>query len=153
MTPGTVLELPTAQLIARGAPEAEAPPAQQGTTSPQQHETHVAPRPRPAPRSRPAPGPVAEPEPPPPAPPPAPAPEQQVHAAAAETGTLRVQTRPWSKVLVDGRMVGTTPLMNVPLSAGAHTLTFVNDDFGIHKTVKVQIEPGQTLTQVLTLTD
>jgi serine/threonine-protein kinase len=64
-----------------------------------------------------------------------------------------VQTRPWSKVLVDGRLIGTTPLMNVPLSAGRHTLTFVNDDFGIRKTVKVQIEAGQTLTQVLTLTE
>ena len=43
--------------------------------------------------------------------------------------------------------------MNVPLSAGKHTLLFVNDDFGIRKTVKVQIEAGQVLTQVLTLTD
>jgi hypothetical protein len=54
---------------------------------------------------------------------------------------------------VDGHLVGTTPLMNVPLSAGRHTLTFVNEDFGIRKTVKVQIEAGQTLTQVLTLTE
>jgi serine/threonine-protein kinase len=64
-----------------------------------------------------------------------------------------VQTRPWSKVSIDGRPVGTTPLMNVPLSAGSHTLTFTNDDFGIKKVVKVQIEAGQVLTQVLTLTD
>ncbi|MFI5309311.1 MAG: PEGA domain-containing protein, partial [Polyangiales bacterium] len=108
--------------------------------------------PRPAPTtSRPAPSIAAR---------PTPAPGQQAAepapAPAAEgggTGTLRVQTRPWSNVLVDGRMVGTTPLMNVPVSAGRHTLTFVNDDFGIRKTVKVQIEAGQVLTQVLTLTE
>ena len=73
--------------------------------------------------------------------------------AAPGTGTLRVQTRPWSKVSIDGRPVGTTPLMNVPLSAGSHTLVFTNDDFGIKKVVKVQIEAGQVLTQVLTLTE
>jgi hypothetical protein len=43
--------------------------------------------------------------------------------------------------------------MNIPLSAGSHTLTFTNDDFGIKKVVKVQIEAGQVLTQVLTLTE
>ena len=62
-----------------------------------------------------------------------------------------MQTRPWSKVFVDGRLVGNTPLMGVPISAGRHTLTFVNDDFNIRKTVKVEVETGQTLTQVLTL--
>ena len=64
---------------------------------------------------------------------------------------LRVQTRPWSKVFVDGRPVGTTPLTGLTLSAGRHTLTFVNEDFGIRKTVKIEIEAGQTLTQSLTL--
>jgi hypothetical protein len=54
-------------------------------------------------------------------------------------------------VFVDGRLVGNTPLMGVELSAGKHTLTFVNEDFDIRKTVKIQIQAGQTLTQVLTL--
>jgi serine/threonine-protein kinase len=89
---------------------------------------------------------------------PAAAPEESVDtepaaSAAGGMGTLRVQTRPWSKVFVDGRLVGNTPLMGLELSAGRHTLTFVNDDFGIRKTVKVQVEAGQTLTQVLTLTE
>jgi eukaryotic-like serine/threonine-protein kinase len=68
-------------------------------------------------------------------------------------GTLRVNTRPWSKVFVDGRLIGNTPQMNISLPSGKHTVTLVNDDFGIRKTVKVDIRPGEIETQVLTLTE
>ena len=85
------------------------------------------------------------------APEPEPEPEPAPAVAGGAAGTLRVQTRPWSKVFVDGRMVGNTPLMGVEISAGRHTLTFVNDDFGIRKSVKVDVQPGQVVTQVLTL--
>jgi serine/threonine-protein kinase len=164
VTPGTVLDLPTAQLIAH-AQEPEAPPPSRpepsvsssstlSSTVASAH-THHQPAPRPRdpdeqpPSPPPAAAPVAAPH-PEPEPEPEPAPSA---SAGGGTGTLRVQTRPWSKVSIDGRPVGTTPLMNVQLSAGKHTLTFTNDDFGIHKTVKVQIEAGQILTQVLTLTE
>jgi hypothetical protein len=166
VTPGTVLELPTAQLSARAADsEAQAQPklaAQQSPSAPTLPATAHAP-PRSSPRPAPSPRPVST-------RPAAPVPEEATHEAPAHeapapsppaaaeatsggSGTLRVQTRPWSKVLVDGRLVGTTPLMNVPVSAGHHTLTFVNDDFGIRKSVKIQVEDGQTLTQVLNLTE
>ena len=72
-------------------------------------------------------------------------------ARSGGNGTLRVQTRPWSQVFVDGRLIGTTPQTNIALSAGSHTVTFVNNDFGIRKTIKVTIKAGQTETQVLTL--
>jgi hypothetical protein len=62
-----------------------------------------------------------------------------------------VQTRPWSQVFVDGRLIGTTPQMGIQLSAGRHTVTFVNNDFGIRKTIKVNIKAGGVETQVLTL--
>jgi serine/threonine-protein kinase len=78
---------------------------------------------------------------------------EPVAASGGGTGTLRVQTRPWSKVSVDGRYVGNTPLMGVELSAGRHTLTFINEEFGIRKTVRVQILAGQVTTQVLTLAE
>jgi eukaryotic-like serine/threonine-protein kinase len=90
----------------------------------------------------------------------APEPEPVVRVAPAPapsggggTGTLRVNTRPWSKVFVDGRLIGNTPQMNISLSAGRHTITLVNDDFGIRKTVKVDIRAGEVETQVLTLTE
>jgi serine/threonine-protein kinase len=54
-----------------------------------------------------------------------------VHATARpslRTGSLTVRTLPWSKVYEGQRLLGTTPLAQVALSAGNHTLTFVNPD-------------------------
>ncbi|MFO0680489.1 MAG: serine/threonine-protein kinase [Sandaracinus sp.] len=67
-------------------------------------------------------------------------------------GTLRINTRPWSQVFVDGRLIGNTPQMNIPLPAGRHTVTLVNSEFNIRETITVTIQAGQTTTQSLTLT-
>jgi serine/threonine-protein kinase len=54
-------------------------------------------------------------------------------------GLLTVRTLPWSKVFDGARLLGTTPLANVPLAAGTHTLTFVNPDFPpLTRTVQVR---------------
>ena len=66
-------------------------------------------------------------------------------------GTLRVNTRPWSKVFVDGRLVGNTPQFNIPLKAGTHKVKLVNDQMGLTKTVKVSVKGGQTVTKVINL--
>jgi eukaryotic-like serine/threonine-protein kinase len=152
VTPGTVLELQVASLKALGAEVVAAVPsgsAAQAVAAP------AAPAPRVATSSRPrraSSTPVVRSS--------APEPEPVVRVAPAPapsggggTGTLRVNTRPWSKVFVDGRLIGNTPQMNISLSAGRHTITLVNDDFGIRKTVKVDIRAGEVETQVLTLTE
>jgi serine/threonine-protein kinase len=72
-------------------------------------------------------------------------------AAPSATGLLRVNTRPWSKVSVDGVVVGNTPQMNIKVSAGQHTLKLENPEFGIKQELSVTIQPGQTVTRVLTL--
>ena len=38
--------------------------------------------------------------------------------AGGNQGTLRINSRPWSQVYVDGRLIGNTPQMNIPLSLG-----------------------------------
>jgi hypothetical protein len=43
-------------------------------------------------------------------------------------GTLTVTTVPWSKVYDGNKLLGTTPLHNVRLSVGPHTLKFVNPE-------------------------
>ncbi|HEX4354580.1 MAG TPA: PEGA domain-containing protein, partial [Polyangiales bacterium] len=93
------------------------------------------------------------------APPPEPAPEPE-HAEPSEsapssggTGTLRVNTRPWSQVFVDGKAFGTTPRMNITIEAGSHTLTLVNDEFSIRKTVEVTVQAGKVETVVLNLAE
>jgi hypothetical protein len=154
VTAGLVLELPKAQLVAsdsgRGMARSDSSrsvSAARAAPSPAPRRTVTSPRPAAAPRAE---APEADPEPVASAPEPEPEPEPAAPSGGG-SGTLRVQTRPWSKVFVDGKLVGNTPLMGVEISAGRHTLTFVNDDFGIRKTVKVDVSPGQIVTQVLTL--
>jgi serine/threonine protein kinase len=52
----------------------------------------------------------------------------RVVKATVPQGYLTVRTVPWSKVFDGARLLGTTPMANVPLSEGTHTLTFVNPD-------------------------
>lgn len=61
-------------------------------------------------------------------------------------GILRVNTRPHSRVFVNGRDVGFTPVTNLRLPAGRHTLRFVYE--GGEDRMRVTIEPGRTRTIV-----
>ncbi|MBN1655771.1 MAG: PEGA domain-containing protein [Deltaproteobacteria bacterium] len=70
---------------------------------------------------------------------------------ASGTGTLRVNTRPWSQVFVNSQLVGNTPQTNIQLPAGKHTVTFVSPTFGIRKDITVNIGAGKTVTRVITL--
>jgi len=65
-----------------------------------------------------------------------------VKGVKAQPGYLTVRTIPWSQVYEGTRLLGTTPLANVPLLPGSHTLTFVNPE---RPTVKraVAIKAGQ----------
>jgi hypothetical protein len=46
------------------------------------------------------------------------------------TGTLQLNATPWAEVFVDGRSVGETPLANVPIPIGPHTLVFRHPELG-----------------------
>jgi hypothetical protein len=72
-------------------------------------------------------------------------------SASAGTGILRINTRPWSQVYIDGQLIGNTPQMNIQLRAGQHRVTLVNSDFNIRETITVNIVAGQTETKILTL--
>jgi hypothetical protein len=72
-------------------------------------------------------------------------------ARSGGLGTLRVNSRPWSRVIVDGRLIGNTPQMAIPLRAGTHRLKLVNPEFGIDKTLTVDIKPGEITTRVVAL--
>jgi PEGA domain len=72
-------------------------------------------------------------------------------ASGSGTGMLRVNSRPWSRVIVDGHLIGNTPQMSIPLRAGKHALNLVNPEFGIDKTVYIEIKAGETVTRVVTL--
>lgn len=72
-------------------------------------------------------------------------------AATSETGTLRINTKPWTQVSVDGQPIGNTPQLNINLPAGEHTVDLVNPEFNIRSSIKVQIPAGQTITKILDL--
>ncbi|MDF1564495.1 MAG: protein kinase [Deltaproteobacteria bacterium] len=71
---------------------------------------------------------------PPPPPPPPP---------AVGDGYVTVNTKPWTKVSVNGTPWGTTPLFKRKLPAGKHTMRFVNEGEGIDVTRRIDVRAGQ----------
>jgi serine/threonine-protein kinase len=62
--------------------------------------------------------------------------------AATGQGTLNINSIPVSKVLLDGRPIGSTPKLGVSVSPGTHSVTFVKD--GERKSVSVTVKAGET---------
>jgi hypothetical protein len=75
----------------------------------------------------------------------------QPAAANSELGTLRVNSRPWSQVFIDGKGYGHTPRFNIELAAGSHSLELVNDEFGVRRKLDFTITPGKIETLVVNL--
>lgn len=67
------------------------------------------------------------------------------------TGVLRINSRPWSRVYIDGRLVGHTPQTGITLEAGPHIVTLISPDFGLKRTFTVRLRGGQTLTRIVDL--
>lgn len=82
---------------------------------------------------------------------PKPRPKAKASAAAGGGGTLRLNSRPWAQIAVDGRPVGNTPQLNLKVPAGAHTVKFSNPQLGLAKTIKVHVRKNQTVTKVVNL--
>jgi len=78
-------------------------------------------------------------------------PSRAAPASSGAMGTLRVSTRPWSIVTIDGKLIGNTPQMNLSLPEGSHRVQLNNPEFQIEKTVTVKIEAGKTETLIVNL--
>lgn len=61
---------------------------------------------------------------------------------ADDSGMLEINALPPTKVLVDGKEAGTTPVHDYKVTPGSHDVTFVDDVSG-RRTMTVQVEPGQ----------
>ncbi len=59
-------------------------------------------------------------------------------------GELKIIVKPWAKVQLDGRDLGTTPLPPQQLPAGRHIVVLENPDKGFRKRYTVSIDPGKT---------
>ena len=73
---------------------------------------------------------------------PAPSPEEK-------GGFVTIDTYPWTKVSENGRVLGTTPLVNCPLGAGTHVLSLDNPQDNVHTTTTVVVKPGETVSKRL----
>jgi serine/threonine protein kinase len=67
---------------------------------------------------------------------------------ASGTGTLNINSIPVSKVVLDGKPLGSTPKVGVSVPAGSHTVTFIHPDLG-KKSVTVTVKAGETKPAVV----
>lgn len=74
-------------------------------------------------------------------------------AEAGGSGTLRVNSRPWSQVFIDGRLIGNTPQLNIALPAGQHRVDLVNPQLGMKKSFSVRVRAGSTTTKIVNLVE
>ena len=66
------------------------------------------------------------------------------NVAKGEPGRLRLATSPWTTIYIKGEKLGVTPLVDVELPPGKHTLRAVNPGKGIDRRIQVVIRSGQT---------
>ena len=72
-------------------------------------------------------------------------PPDKTPPATSGAGTLNINSIPVSKVVLDGKPLGSTPKVGVSVPAGSHTVTFIHPELG-KKSVTVQVKAGETKT-------
>ncbi len=99
--------------------------------------------------------PTETPTPPAPTPSPPPATEEVPERPEARprrlTGTLSIDSTPWSRVHLGRRSLGTTPILDRVVPAGTHTITLENPERGLRRTVRVRVEAGAHVRRRVTL--
>jgi hypothetical protein len=71
--------------------------------------------------------------------------------AASGGGTLRINSRPWARVMVDNKLVGNTPQRRLRVASGEHSVRLENEPLNMSKTFHVTVHDGETVTRVETL--
>jgi hypothetical protein len=65
--------------------------------------------------------------------------------AATGNGTLNINSIPVSKVILDGKPMGSTPKVGISVPAGSHTVVFIHPEKG-RKSTTVVVKAGETKT-------
>jgi hypothetical protein len=78
---------------------------------------------------------------------------EELPTTAAAPGTLRINSRPWSQVFLDDRLLGTTPLLGVSVPPGRYTVRLSNPELGMGKTFTVHVAAGELVTRVESLNE
>jgi hypothetical protein len=75
--------------------------------------------------------------------------EPAASSGSAEQGALSINSRPWSQVTIDGKLIGNTPQIGVQLSAGRHKVKLVNPELDMTRGFSIDIEAGKTTTKTV----
>jgi hypothetical protein len=145
VAPGQVIDLPAARLLPASAAVARAERRAERAREDDANDEVERSRPSRSERraNNSAPARVAQPA---AQPGPAPAP-----AAGGNMGFLRINSRPWAQVFVDGRFIGNTPLLNAPVPAGKRKVKLTNPDLRMSKSFTLQVQAGKPTTKLVEL--
>jgi hypothetical protein len=66
-------------------------------------------------------------------------------------GTLRLNSRPWADIFIDGRPYGHTPQQAIGLSSGQHLVKLSNREFGLTKIFLLEMAGGATVTRIVNM--
>lgn len=137
-TPGSETP-PEKTAVTPPAPPPPAAPAAAGTAT-DSRTKQAAETPRPEPKRS---------TPPRPRPPKLALPKAPVPVATGNFGYLRVNSKPWTKIIVDGVDTGlNTPQTSYRLTPGTHKLTLFNPQFNIKETFTITLNAGETQTVI-----
>jgi hypothetical protein len=76
-------------------------------------------------------------------------PKAPIPVATGNFGYLRVNSKPWTKIIVDGADTGlNTPQTSYRLTPGTHKLTLFNPQFNIKETFTITLNAGETQTVI-----
>ncbi len=79
----------------------------------------------------------------------APPAEPEARPDTRGAGFLTLDTYPWTRVSLNGRVLGDTPIVKISLPPGQHTLTLENPEEKVRQTTTVTIKPGETVSRRL----
>jgi eukaryotic-like serine/threonine-protein kinase len=66
-------------------------------------------------------------------------------------GKLSLSTDPWTHVSLNGKLLGDTPLIELPLPVGRHRLQLINEQAKVDLAIEVEVKAGQVTKKVLRL--
>jgi len=77
------------------------------------------------------------------------APQPPAASGKPQPGYLNLDSEPWANVSLNGKALGTTPLMHVALPPGKHVLTLSNPELGLSTSYAVEIQSGVVLSRLV----
>jgi hypothetical protein len=68
--------------------------------------------------------------------------------ALAQPATLRIDSKPWARVIVDDVLIGNTPQLAIKLQPGTHFVRLLNPELSLHKDIPLEAHPGETIHRI-----